>query len=87
MRLNEITEWAGSEENQKLLNGQYETPAPESQTPAGEPSAPQSSVTTYVTQLGRSAGSALTGLFARATAADPHAEGKNAADEGPSDGS
>jgi Zn-dependent protease with chaperone function len=89
VRLHEITQWAESEEYRRLLAGQYETFAPGEQASTAETTArtPHSSVTTYVTQLGRSAGSALTGLFARTSGApDTNVDSKNAADAEPSDG-
>jgi hypothetical protein len=74
VRLHEISEWAESDEYQRLLAGEYDLPLTQDvcgDRPSGRSdsgASEQTSVTGYVTQLGRSAGSALTGLFARTSA-------------------
>jgi Zn-dependent protease with chaperone function len=68
VRLHEINQWAASDEYQRLLRGQYDVPACEADASTGEATSQPGGVTTYVTKLGRSAGSALTGLFSRASA-------------------
>jgi Zn-dependent protease with chaperone function len=82
VRLHEITGWAASEEYQRLLAGQYEEPVEDAAASASDAptSSQQTSVTTYVTQLGRSAGSALTGLFSRTSASAADAEVETAAE-------
>jgi Zn-dependent protease with chaperone function len=72
VRLHEISEWAVSDEYQRLLDGKYDVPVPTEEAAMATATSEQSSVTTYVTKLGRTAGSALTGLFARANVS-PHA--------------
>jgi Zn-dependent protease with chaperone function len=86
VRLHEITQWAASNEYQRLLAGQYDEPADDVVAAATDTpkSSPQSSVTTYVSQLGRSAGSALTGLFSR-TSASATADTEDAAGQNESD--
>ena len=69
VRLHEITHWAASDEYQRLLAGQYDEPSDEAADSSGESATTVSqTVTTYVAGLGRSAGSALTGLFSRTSA-------------------
>jgi Zn-dependent protease with chaperone function len=83
VRLHEITQWAASDEYRRLLAGHYDEPAENAAPPTTDAAtaSPASSVTTYVTQLGKSAGSALTGLFSRTGAAPAaDAERDSAAD-------
>jgi Zn-dependent protease with chaperone function len=81
VRLHEITQWAASDEYQRLLAGQYDLPTSEADASSSEATSQQSGVTNYVTKLGRSAGSALTGLFARASGS-PAADAANGTEAG-----